>query len=166
MMGDRQKFDEVVRISKEWTPQENHDHEAHFRNELLEYLNERLNESQSGGLGLGQSQKDVVERESGGDNVDISVNDAIAIEMKRDFTNSQAKKLRGQIESYLRNYNYLIVCACGVKQTDQWHKLEKEYGGQQGFGMNNSEIVFIRKEKENFGGSHGGQDGGLDDMLF
>jgi len=69
---------------------------------------------------------------------------------KRDLSNSQNKKLRGQIEDYLDHYNYVIVCACGIDDMSGWRKLKKKYS-QGNLGFNPQSVVFIHKKKDNYG---------------
>lgn len=96
------------------------------------------------------SQRDIpVSKEHGKSKADIAVDDAVGIEMKRELSNSQNKKLRGQIEDYLDNYNYVIVLACGIKDKDGWRKLKNKYQGQKGF--DGGQVEFIWKKKENYG---------------
>lgn len=92
-----------------------------------------------------------VSRERGTSRADVAINDEIGVEMKRNFSNSQEKKLKGQIEDQLGNYNFVIVCACGIEDKDGWNRLKNEYEGQQGMSMDMKQVVFIHKKKENFG---------------
>ena len=110
------------------------------------------------------SQDRVVERESGRARADLVVNQTIGIEMKRNLSNSQTKKLRGQIEEYLDEYPYVIVCACGIDDMDGWRRLKNKYqGGAGGFGMDISVVEFVAKDPENYGKEPGrqGSGGGL-----
>lgn len=119
-------------------------------------MDTQLNEETSGGgiaaLGGGGRQRDLpVSTERGKARADVVVDDLVGIELKRDLTNSQRKKLDGQIKDYLREYPYVIVCACGIQDTDGWRRLKNEYEGTAGFGMDQQEVVFIHKRKENYG---------------
>lgn len=121
--------------------------------------------------GMGQQQEDVVDRERGSSRADIAVNDQIGIEMKREFSNSQTKKLEGQIKSHLRNYDFIIVCACGIQDTSGWRDLKNKYEGNQGgLGATQQQVAFVWKKKENYGGSQqergGGGDGVFDQPIF
>ncbi len=112
-------------------------------------MDEHLNSSDGSGLMPANSKDDVVEKEHGSSKADIAVNEAIGVEMKRELSNSQNKKLRGQIEDYLDNYNFFIVCACGIDDISGWRKLKNKYEGSR--GIEGGEVVFIHKKKENFG---------------
>lgn len=151
MLGESQKFQEVVDLVRDWIPSKAHGHERKFQKELQDFLDERLNASNGDGLGMGRQGDDVVSREHGKSKADIAVNDAIGIEMKRDLSNSQTKTLRGQIESYLDNYNFVIVCACGIKDKDGWRELKNKYEGVQGGLGGQQEVVFVWKKKKNYG---------------
>jgi len=99
---------------------------------------------------MGGNQRDIpVSKEHGKSKADIAVDDSVGIEMKRELSNSQTKKLRGQIEDYLDNYSYVIVLACGIKDKDGWRKLKNKYQGQQGF--DGGQVEFIWKKKESYG---------------
>lgn len=154
--GDQQTFDLVIDLVEAWIPEKAYDHERKFQSELQDYLDYALNERQSsggmGGMGGIDQQRELpVSTERGKARADVVVDDLVGIELKRDLTNSQRKKLAGQIDDYLREYPYVIVCACGIQDLDGWRRLKNQYEGSSGFGMNQQEIVFIHKQKENFG---------------
>lgn len=156
MGGDQQTFNEVIDLVDAWIPEKAYGHERKFQSELQDYLDYELNEARgSGGMGLldgmGQQRELPVSTERGKARADVVVDDVVGIELKRDLTNSQRKKLDGQIKDYLREYPYVIVCACGIQDIDGWRRLKNEYESSSGFGMNSQEVVFIHKRKENFG---------------
>lgn len=149
--GNQQLASEVASAIEDWTPSEAYGHESKFQNELQEYLDKRLNSG--AGTMLGPSQDIIVEREHGNVNGDVVVNGDIGIEMKRDLTNSQTKKLRGQIEEYRKEYTHVIAVACGIDDMDGWRKLKNDYENQMGIGMdpNTAPVKFIHKQKSNYG---------------
>jgi hypothetical protein len=149
--GNQQLAREVVSAIEEWTPSKAYDHEAKFQNELQEYLDKRLNSG--GDMMLGPDEDIVVEREHGNVNGDVVVNGTIGIEMKRDLSNSQTKKLRGQIEEYQKEYTHVIAVACGIEDMDGWRKLKNDYENQMGMGMNpdNAPVKFIHKRRSDYG---------------
>ncbi|MFB6294798.1 MAG: hypothetical protein ABEI97_03495 [Candidatus Nanohaloarchaea archaeon] len=156
MIGGQQKFQEVLGLVQDWVPAEEYGHEREFQSELQDFLDEQLNEEGRGMMNMDQGE-DVVSTEHGKNNADIAVNDQIGVEIKRDLTNSQTKKLRGQIDSYLENYDFVIVCACGVKDTDGWRELKNKFEGTHGMGQ--QEVAFVWKRKENYGaGTAGGRE--------
>lgn len=163
MMGDQQLAKRVLGLVEDWRPTKAYGHENKFQTELQEYLDERLNESgggMTGGiLGGGGGDDHAVHKERGTSRGDVVVDDIVGIELKRDLSNSQAKKLRGQIESYRENYPFVIVCACGIKDMSGWRELKNKYSGGgmgMGFGMEQKgEVRFVHKKKDNFGTDSG-----------
>lgn len=147
---------EVVEYIQEWVPSE-HAKESGFQNELKDYLEERLNESGDSnvhvGLGGGSGKKYQINREYGKSQADVAVGDKVGIEMKRDLTNGNIDKLRGQIERYKNEFPCVIAVACGITDIEGWRGLQNEYGevGPVGMQMNESKVHFVHKEKENFG---------------
>lgn len=151
-LGSNQQLARAVATAiEEWTPSEAYDHESKFQNELQEYLDKRLNTNR--GMMVGGNKETVVEREHGNVNGDVVVNGDIGIELKRDLTNSQTKKLRGQIEEYRKEYTHVIALACGIQDMDGWRKLKNDYENQAGMGMefDKAPVKFIHKRKENYG---------------
>lgn len=170
MGGEHQTFQKVAQSVDDWIPKRAYRTEKKFQNDLQQYLDERLNSSGGGGFlggfGEGSGETYVVSKERGNANADVVVNDVVGIELKRDLTNSQTKKLRGQIEAYRDNYPYVIACTCGVKDVDGWRELQSKYDQQGGMGMGGGlggqrgQVTFIWKRKENFGNSSGEGPGG------
>jgi len=140
-------YDRVIREIQNWVPSQEYDHESKFQNELLDVLDERLNDGEIGPFG--QNRDIPIYRERGRSNADLSVADVVGIEMKRNLTNGQAKKLRGQIEAYLDNYNFVVIVACGIRDTSSWRELKNRYERQG--GARNGHVKFIWKKRENYG---------------
>lgn len=148
MFQNQQLFEDVIQEVNQWIPSKAYDHERKFQDELQDYLDEKLNSG--GGDPLMGQQKDIpVSKEHGKSKADIAVDDTVGIEMKRNLSNSQNKKLRGQIEEYLENYDFVIVLACGVKDKDGWRKLKNKY--QNNGGLESKPVEFIWKKKDNYG---------------
>lgn len=153
---------EVWRLVRNWTPTEVHDHERKYQPELQDYLDEQLN---GGGgpmdVGMGGGRSHAVSTERGTAYGDVVVDDTVGIELKRNFSNSQKRKLRGQLEDYGDSYGFVIACACGIEDTDGWREVKNELSGQRGT-MDVTEFRFTTKRRENFGDDGGGgQSGGL-----
>jgi len=160
MFGPQQTFEDVLEGIISWIPQKAYGHESKFQNELQNHLDWYLNDRRSG-FNLGMQQGDyVVSRERGKSRADVAVNDVVGIEMKRNLSNSQTKKLRGQIEEYLENYPYVIVCACGIDDMDGWRELKNKYAGNQGLGIEQQVVEFVHKRKEDYGKDPSEFDGG------
>lgn len=168
MFGEgQQTYRQVVDLVERWRPSKAYGHERKFQSELQEYLDENLNSGGSGGLGGmmgGGTGGHVVSTERGTSRGDVVIDDLVGIELKRDFTNSQKKKLRGQLEDYADNYPFVIACACGIKDMDGWRELENKFSQRHGgLGLEQqTEFTFIHKRKDDFGTqSEGNSDSGL-----
>lgn len=157
--GEQDTFRTVVQLVEEWRPSEAHGHEREFQSELQKYLEDRLNNERGGGIGglVGEGKNFIVSTERGTSRGDVVVDDVVGIELKREFSNSQKKKLRGQLEAYADHYPYVIACACGIQDMDGWRELENKFTNRLGsLGLEQStEFVFIHKRKENYGTGHG-----------
>jgi hypothetical protein len=163
---DEQTFRTVVDLLDAWRPSKDYRSESKFQNELAGFLDEQLNEQGQdaiGGLIGGAGENYVVSRERGKSNGDVVVDDTVGIELKRNFSNSQKHRLRGQLDSYADHYPYVIALACGIEDPDGWRDLENKKTQQRmGIGMNQTEFRFIIKKRRNFGEPHDfGRDGGL-----
>lgn len=152
---------EVWDLVQRWNPSQVYDHERKYQSELQSYLNEQLNES-GGGMGLGMSggQSYSVSTERGTAYGDVVVDDTVGIELKRNFSNDQKRKLRGQLEDYGDNYDFVIACACGVEDEDGWREVQNKFANQQRNMMDMTEFRFIIKRRENFGRDGQGRSGG------
>lgn len=153
---------QVWDLVQRWTPSQVYDHERKYQSELQEYLDDQLNDSDGGmGFGMGGQQSHAVSTERGTAYGDVVVDDTVGIELKRNFSNSQKRKLRGQLEDYGDNYDFVIACTCGVEDTDGWHEVENKFsGGQRGI-IEMTEYRFIIKHRVNFGESGDSGNGGL-----
>jgi len=150
---------EVWNLVQRWNPPQVHDHERKYQSELQEYLDRELNESSRMGIdfGVGAGGGHAVSTERGTAYGDVVVDDTVGIELKRNFSNSQKRKLRGQLEDYAENYDFVIACACGVEDTNGWHEVEQKFSRQNRGVMDMTEYRFIIKRRDTFG--EGGQDG-------
>jgi hypothetical protein len=63
---------------------------------------------------------------------------------------TRSEKLRGQLEDYGDNYDFVIACACGIEDTDGWREVTKKFSGQRGL-MDATEFRFIVKQRDEFG---------------
>lgn len=152
MGGNRQLYEEVLSLVEYWIPEKAHGDERKFQTELKEFLERELNAGNNDPLGMGGGKDYVVKKEHGSSRADIAIDDVVGIEMKRDLTNSRAKReLQGQIEDYLDNYPFVIALTCGLEDTAKWRKLKNKYEGSNGFGFGGGEVAFVHKQKENYG---------------
>lgn len=147
-IANEQLAQDVKRAVEEWTPQEDYGHESKFQNDLQDYLDRRLNSSS----GFGMQEEIVVEREHGTARGDVVVNGSVGIEMKRDLTNGQINTLRGQLEEYQSEYDYVLSVACGIEDRDGWRKLKNEYQHDSfDFDPSSAPVRFIHKPKSEYG---------------
>jgi hypothetical protein len=142
-----QTGDKVWGLVQDWNPKREYNHERKFQSDLKKYLDEALNNSSSL---MGSNTDYRVSTERGTSKGDVVVNDVVGIELKRDFTNSQKRKLRGQLEDYADNYNFVVACACGIQDTDGWYEVKQKILDSRQFG-DRTEFRFEIKESCNFG---------------
>jgi len=150
MFGGPTLGDQVYRLVEAWIPQRAYRTEGKFRDDLMQFLDTELNDN-GGGLIAPQRQTFAVRKERGRARADITVDDEVGIELKRDVTNSGLRRLRDQIHDYRDDYPYVVICACGLKQTGKWNELKQEYEGSQGMGLGfgpSSTIRFVEKVKD------------------
>lgn len=144
-----------------WTPSQVYGHEREYQSELQDYLNEQLNEGDGGmGFGMGGGRSYSVSTERGTAYGDVVVDDTVGIELKRNFSNDQKRKLRGQLEDYGDNYDFVIACACGIEDEDGWREVQNKFSNQQRGMMEVTEFRFIIKRRGDFGQEERGSDGG------
>lgn len=144
---------DVLRLVENWVPSQVYDHERKYHSELQDYLDEQLNAGGGGPMGAlgGPSGSIPVTTEHGTSYGDVVVDETVGIELKRNFSNSQKKKLRGQLEDYAESYQYVIALACGVDDWDGWRELKGRYEGTDPFGMDATEFAFVAKERQYMG---------------
>lgn len=172
MFGGQTLGDQVYRLVDAWIPEKAYRTEGKFRDDLKRFLEDEL--SRAGGGMFDQRQTYSNRKERGRARADITVDDQVGIELKRDLGNSGIDRLVGQIRKYQKDYPYIIVCACGLKETGGWNELKQEYEGSQGTGLGfgpGSTIRFVEKvndgrEFRSSGSSRGSIDdfGNLDDF--
>lgn len=164
MFGGDQLGRQVLTHVEKWVPSQVYNHENKYQSELQDYLDDALN-NHGGMTGLGISGGGhAVSTERGTSYGDVVVDDTVGIELKRNFTNSQKKKLRGQLDEYADNYDFVIACACGIDDMDGWRELENIFTDRQQGLMNMTHFAFVIKRREDMGGrgtSGGGRDGGI-----
>lgn len=150
-------------LVKDWVPEEEHEREYDYQQELQQYLDTQLN---SGGM-MGQQSTHIVETEHGQQNADIAVDDTVAIELKRNLTNSDTKKLRGQIDAYQRDYDGVIACACGIEDMSGWRRLQNDFADDpmdMGMDPNTAPVRFVHKPTSEMG-AHQGASGSADTAM-
>jgi len=104
-------FEDVVRAINKWRPKKKYSREPQYRDDLLDFLREELNESHPFGL---FSRRVSIIPEHGRGLCDIAVDRKVGIELKKDLkTKSQVDRLFGQINLYRKEYEDIIVVLVG-----------------------------------------------------
>lgn len=77
--GQQDTFRTVVQLLEEWRPREAYGHEREFQSELQDYLEDRLNNERSGGIGamVGGAKNFVASTECGTSRGDVVVDDVV-----------------------------------------------------------------------------------------
>lgn len=164
MLGGNQLGRQVLDLVERWVPTQVHNHESRYKSELQEYLDAALNDQQGRqamGFGMGGGgQSHFVDTERGTAQADVVVDDVVGVELKRNFTNSQQRKLRGQLDTYADKYDMVIACTCGIEDMSGWRELEKTFRNRQQGIMDPTQFAFVIKQRKNMGGQGGSRSGG------
>ncbi len=112
-------FNNVFQAIKEWNPQAGYSNERKYRDDLLAFLQEKLN-GPGGSVfsspiwGFDHSAHHFIKKEAGRGLADIGIDDEIGIELKLNLKQkSQINRLVGQVVDYLSSYSYVIIVLCG-----------------------------------------------------
>jgi hypothetical protein len=146
MMGNNQLARDVLALVESWVPSQVYGHEREFQKELQSYLDRELNQQRRG-------SELPISREHGRSYCDVVVDDTIGIELKRNLSNSQTKKLDGQIKAHRKEYSHVIVCVCGIDDMDGWRRVKDEYAtaGLDPMDMGGGPVEFVHKRRDAFG---------------
>ncbi len=101
-------FDECVGLVREWQPKQKYPNESKYRDDLMDFLHEGLNKSDT----LLFGNRDVkIKKEEGRGLCDIGIgNRQVGIELKKDLkSKSQINRLQDQIEDYEEYYEEGII---------------------------------------------------------
>lgn len=119
-------FSNVKTYVENWTPMKGHSKESEYRDDLLNYLRENLNQP-------GVFQKEyIIKKESGRSFADIVVHDGrardgVGIELKYNLKNkSQTDRLYGQLDEHLKAYHDVLVVLCGNTNQEQLYYLKEK----------------------------------------
>jgi hypothetical protein len=106
-------FDEVLQLVKTWEPKKRYRDHRGYRDDLLEFLREKLNAPRP--YLLVPRGRVEVQKETGRGFCDIAVAKSVGIELKKDFTSkSEVDRLVGQLDKYRSEYpSGLIVVLVG-----------------------------------------------------
>ncbi len=140
-------FEDSIQIIKSWKPKQNYSNENLYRNDLIEFLRNELNEGQSP-FSFGQQRRISVTKEDGRGLCDIGIDRTVGIELKKDIkSKSQVDRLAGQIMGFKKDYQYLIVVLVGRTNKDALEILKDNIsdlsGSNAGFGFNQGSRIRI-----------------------
>lgn len=164
MLGN-QLFDECVNLIRGWTPKQKYPKETDYRDDLMDFLYDGINNSNS----LMTGNRNIrIKPEAGRGLCDIAVGDRkVGIELKRELkSKSQMNRLQGQIDDYLDDYDegVIIVLVGNVNkyvENELRHKLTKKWDKINNLGINQFRMKLINKSHTNENVSPKKQDSGF-----
>jgi hypothetical protein len=112
-------FYEVLQAINDWNPQNRYSTERKYRDDLLAFLQKKLNGYgdnvfSSPIWGVDHSGQHFIKKEAGRGLADIGIDDEIGIELKLNLKQkSQINRLVGQVVDYLSAYSCVIIVLCG-----------------------------------------------------
>ena len=123
-------IDNIQKAIKKWNPK-NCSTEKEYENSLYDYLHEKFKDYDI-------KKQYGIAREK----VDIVVNDKIAIELKIKFKTTAAyQRLKGQLDTYIKHFDYTIIVLGRSLDKDLFKDLEKHVESI------NESIFLVDKEK-------------------
>jgi len=142
-------FDECIDLINKWQPKQKYSKELNYRDDLMDFLQERLNNFKDMFSG---NRNVLVKKEDGRGLCDIAVgNRRVGIELKKDLkSKSQINRLQGQIDDYEDDYQEgVIVVLVGntnkYVENDLRNKLQKKLNKFGDLGLNQFRIKLINK---------------------
>ena len=138
MLNDQKFFRDVVERTNYWHPSEEHEQASDFLKELEEYLGRHLN----GKSLIGDSDEITIERKDSG----LEIDEKIYILLEKNF--SDQKEASKTIENKIKDFDYMLVVSCGVKDVEKWRELEKKYIGTR---KRKAQLDFVWKSPELYG---------------
>jgi len=103
-------FDECIDVINDWKPKQKYPKETDYRNDLMNFLLDEL-EEQSSGIDFGAPENIKVTKEDGRGLCDIAVgHKQVGIELKKDLkSKSQMNRLQGQMDDYEDDYEEGVI---------------------------------------------------------
>ncbi len=142
-------FEECVDLINHWSPQQEYSNELKYRDDLMDFLYEKLNKC---GDILSGNRNVKLKKEASRSLCDIGVgNQQVGIELKKDLkSKSQINRLQGQIEDYEDDYKEGVIVVLVGKmdkyvENDLKHKLIKKLNNSGGLGLQQFRIKLINK---------------------
>jgi len=145
MFGDL--YADVIRFIKSWQPQKKYGGELQYRDDLMEFLRDSLNRSDSPFM-LSPAKRVSIRKEDGRGLCDIAVDRRIGIELKKDLSKkAQINRLVGQIVDYKREYEDIVIVLVGETNKDALDGLKDAIddlvGNQMGIGLSRQPRIKI-----------------------
>lgn len=151
IVGKEELARAVAAALGDWAPSQAYEQEAHYCDELQEYLDARLNAGGQTVLDVGGNF--VVDRGYEERECDVVVSDTIGVTIRQDLMADQISQLAGRIREYQRAYTHVVVIACGSVDGGAWENLQTTYENQH--GLNNdpgsTPVMFLRRREHNYG---------------
>lgn len=115
-------FDDTIRAINRWTPEKNYRKENGYRDDLIQYLRERLNQESPF-----SNRKVTIQSESGRWLCDIVVNRSIGIELKKDLKEkAKIDRALGQLHRYWGQYHDVIIVLVGNTDPNKYDDLREQ----------------------------------------
>ncbi|MCW4034805.1 MAG: hypothetical protein NWF03_05520 [Candidatus Bathyarchaeota archaeon] len=117
-------FEDVLQTIENWNPKDQYTTETKYRDDLLLFLRQRLNQSESSIFSSplwnsSNSRQHLIKKEAGRSLADIGIDNKIGIELKRNLKRkSQINRLVGQVVDYLDGYSHVIIVLCGQPEQE------------------------------------------------
>ena len=99
------QFETTIAKINEWHPQRKRFNEEGYKIELRAFL---------------QKNSFNIQEEKGESNIDLLVNNSIAVELKKDPSTADYDRLIGQMARHLMNHKFLVVVICDISNEDRY----------------------------------------------
>jgi hypothetical protein len=128
MFGLTSLFDDVFSYIQSWNPKQRYRSEDGYRDDLKEFLRTNLNKPEP--FGVGPQRRIKVTSESGRHLCDITVDEKVGIELKKDLNKlAEVDRLDGQLGRYRGSYSEgIIVVLVGNTNKDTYEDLVNRVG--------------------------------------
>lgn len=148
-------FDKVVRIINQWRPQKKYPDELKYRDDLMSFIYDKLNDSR-GNIFLGENKNILVRKEDSRSLCDIAVERNVGIELKfgkaGKIRKSEIDRLHGQVGGYRKEYSEGVIIVL-VGDVDKFSEAEvrkklediHELINRANFGLQQFRIKLINK---------------------
>ncbi|QYZ79258.1 hypothetical protein E2N92_07315 [Methanofollis formosanus] len=115
-------FGDTIGAINRWTPEKNYRKEDGYRDDLIQYLRERLNQESPF-----SNRKVTIQPESGRSLCDIVVDRSIGIELKKDLKEkAKVDRALGQLHRYWGQYHDIIIVLVGNTDPNKYDDLREQ----------------------------------------